>query len=119
TARFVYDFDRYQASVLASELEEDDCGKPRLQPTVVGAIMREEHHAVNSNSLLQLSFEYSDGFGKVAMAKVQAEPGLAKRLELADDCSYTVVDIDTANPGGNLQPKIRWIGNGRTVLNNK
>ncbi|CAN5218013.1 hypothetical protein BH23BAC2_BH23BAC2_03360 [soil metagenome] len=119
TARFVYDFDRYRASLQAAEEIAEDCGKPRIHPTVVGSIMREEHHELNPDSPLQLSFEYTDGFGKVSMAKVQAEPGMAKRLILEEDCSYTVEEINTADPDENTEPQLRWIGNGRTVLNNK
>ncbi len=75
------------------------------QPTVVASIAREQHAAVNpGNSPLQISFEYSDGMGNVAMQKVQAEPGLVK---LPDGTS-----LDTGT-------QLRWIGNGRTVLNNK
>ena len=84
SARMVYDFSK--------------------QPTVVASIIREQHFTQNPNSPLQISFEYSDGLGKVAMKKVQAETGIVK----APDGT----DIDTAN-------QLRWVGNGRTVLNNK
>ncbi|MBK7474886.1 MAG: RHS repeat-associated core domain-containing protein [Haliscomenobacter sp.] len=102
TARFVYDFDVYR-----------NTGKP----AVVAAIMREEHFQKNNNSPVQLSFEYSNGLGQVVMKKVQAEPGLAKKVILnpADD-SYIVTDEDTSALS---PPQLRWIGNGRTVLNNK
>jgi len=92
TSRFVYDF-----SVL---------------PNRVGTIKRETHFqtAVTNGtaSKLQYGFEYSDGFGNVAMRKIQAEPGVARAL----DSSNNLIQIDTT-------PKLRWIGNGRTVLNNK
>ena len=52
SARMVYDFSK--------------------QPTVVASIVREQHAKLNpNNSPLQISFEYSDGLGKVAMKKVQ------------------------------------------------
>ncbi|MEY4905631.1 MAG: mono(ADP-ribosyl)transferase SpvB, partial [Bacteroidota bacterium] len=82
SARMVYDFSKI--------------------PTVVASIVREQHK--NINSPLQISFEYTDGFGKVAMKKVQAETGIVK----APDGT----DINTGN-------QLRWVGNGRTVLNNK
>lgn len=108
TARFVYDFDAYINS-----------GKP----AVVASIMREEHYIKNNNSPVQLSFEYSNGLGKVVMKKVQAEPGWAKKVVVAADDTYIVISEDTANlKDGNGQPlpkQLRWIGNGRTVLNNK
>ena len=52
-------------------------------------------------------YEYADGSGNVVMTKAQAKPGLAKQLQ-ADG---RVVDIDTGTA-------LRWIGNGRTIINN-
>ena len=50
------------------------------------------------------------------MKKVQAEPGIAKQVTVNPDDTYSVSDVNTAA----LNPKqLRWIGNGRTVLNNK
>jgi RHS repeat-associated protein len=101
TARFVYDFDAYKLS-----------GKP----VAVASIVREEHYQKNNDSPVQISIEYSNGLGHVVMKKVQAEPGPAKQVMVNNDDSYIVADIDTAT----LNPKqLRWIGNGRTVLNNK
>src|ERR1035437_7196841 len=78
----------------------------------MAGIARETHYQQTilngSPSKLQLSFEYSDGLGHLAMKKVQAEPGLAKTL----DAGNNVIEVDTT-------PNLRWVGNGRTVLNNK
>ncbi|MGN6569347.1 MAG: toxin TcdB middle/C-terminal domain-containing protein, partial [Flavipsychrobacter sp.] len=63
-------------------------------PIAVAMIGREQHYAVNSNSPMQLRITYTDGFGRVAMHKVQA----------ANDPSTGAV---------------RWIGSGKTVYNNK
>jgi RHS repeat-associated protein len=120
SSRFVYDFDRYQTSVtlLAEQLQDNPttlpCAFVKLLPTVAGSIAREQHYSVNQNSPLQLTFEYSDGSGNVAMAKSQAHPGEALQLNIAPDCNYTVETIDTS-----VTNQLRWIGNGRTVLNNK
>lgn len=101
TARFVYDFETYK-----------NAGKP----VVVASIVREQHYTKNQLSDIQLSFEYSNGLGQVVMKKAQAEPGLAKQVIINPDDTYTVADINTAT----LNPKqLRWIGNGRTILNNK
>jgi len=101
TARFAYDFDVYKNS-----------GKP----VVVAAIVREQHFQDNNDSPIQLSFEYSNGLGQVVMRKSQAEPGSAKQVAVKADDSYTVSEIDTSL----LSPKqLRWLGNGRAVLNNK
>jgi RHS repeat-associated protein len=93
SVRFVYDFDTYQNT--------------ENQPVVVASIAREEHFSVNNNSKIQFSFEYSDGLGKVAMTKVQAEPGMAYYMEHGQK--------EQKDTGTDL----RWVGTGRTVLNNK
>ncbi len=63
----------------------------------------EEHFYANSNPKIQISYAYSDGSGHEVMKKIQAEPG------------------DVTLPGGVVQHNVdpRWVGNGRTVLNNK
>lgn len=101
TARFVYDFDVYKNS-----------GKP----AVIASIVREVHFQKNHNSPVQLSFEYSNGLGQVVMKKAQAELGKAKQVTVNADGSYSISEVDTSTQN----PKqLRWIGNGRTVLNNK
>lgn len=74
------------------------------QPNFVHTFAREQHGA--SNPRWQESYAYSNGSGGVAMIKVQAHPGPA--LQVNPDGTTTQVN---ANP--------RWIGNGRTILNNK
>ena len=101
TARFVYDFDVYK-----------NTGKP----AVVASIVREEHFQKNNNSPVQLSFEYANGLGQVVMKKVQAEPGPAKKVIVNVDDTYTITDEDTSTL---IPEQLRWIGNGRTILNNK
>jgi len=101
TARFVYDLGAYAISG---------------QPAAVASIFREEHHRENYSSRVQVSFEYSSGLGRVVMKKVQAAPGRAKRVVVRADNTYVITDVDTAA----LEPRqLRWIGSGRTVLNNK
>ncbi|SHJ41213.1 SpvB/TcaC N-terminal domain-containing protein [Aquimarina spongiae] len=81
-------------------------------PIVVASISREQHATENQNGFLQIGFEYSDGLGNVAMAKVQAEPGVAKKAIQQDEDNWVITEVDTGN-------QLRWVGNGRTVLNNK
>jgi RHS repeat-associated protein len=101
TARFVYDFDVYK-----------NTGKP----TVVASISREAHFVKNNDSPVQISFEYSNGLGGVIMKKVQAEPGMAKQVTVQNNNTIVVSETDTST----LTPsQLRWIGNGRTILNNK
>ncbi len=61
-------------------------------PACSAGIMRERHGSVDSP--FQIAFEYSDGSGQVIATKVQAEPA----------------------PGS---ADMRWITNGKTILNNK
>jgi RHS repeat-associated protein len=95
TSRFVYDF---------SSL-----------PVRTGNIARENHlHQPEDRRInpapgaMQYSFEFTDGFGQVIMKKEQAEPGLANHFE----SDNSVIQVDTS-------PNLRWIGNGRTIFNNK
>jgi RHS repeat-associated protein len=74
-------------------------------PVSAASIARETHVsdlATGAQSTVQLQFVYSDGFGRKAQTKVQAEPG---PLDLTDPNS------PLANP--------RWIGTGEKVYNNK
>ena len=63
-------------------------------PACACGIVRERHAVDVLDSPVQCSFEYSDGMGSVVVKKVQAEP-------------------ETAG-----QP-LRWVANGKTILNNK
>ncbi len=55
----------------------------------------------------QRSKAYSDGSGRVVLSKTQAEPGLAWAL-----VNGVATQVDTT-------PALRWVGNGRTVFDNK
>jgi RHS repeat-associated protein len=96
TSRLVYDFEISRSKV---------CIK-------VGTIVRETHvrnsdGTLNPFSKFQYSFEYTDGMGKSVLKKVQAEQGEALRLN--EDGTIENVNL----------PEPRWVGNGRTILNNK
>lgn len=77
------------------------------EPNYVHTFAREQHGA--SNPRWQEAYVYSDGHGVVVMTKTQAEPGIARRF---DPATGTVVEEDTT-------PAVRWVGSGRTILNNK
>ncbi|MEO6631029.1 MAG: toxin TcdB middle/C-terminal domain-containing protein, partial [Mucilaginibacter sp.] len=82
-------------------------GKPNFTTNTV----QETHYFDLQNgtpSLTQISYAYASGSGAVIMQKKQAEPGLA----LQENEDGTVTTVDTT-------PNLRWIGNGRTILNNK
>ncbi len=55
--------------------------------------------------------EYSDGGGNVVMSKVQTTPGVANVM----DNDGNLVEVDTRE----REDTSRWIGNGRTIINNK
>lgn len=74
------------------------------KPNRVHIVAREQHGAANVR--WQESYAYSNGAGGVALVKAQSHPG--KAIQVNPDGSTTEVD---ANP--------RWLGNGRTILNNK
>jgi RHS repeat-associated protein len=86
TATVEYDLLRWQ--------NPDSTGVPR--PALAHSISRERHG--DPNSPVQHTYTYSDGFGRVVMHKVQAEPG-------------DVPGVGTV--------ATRWVGTGRVVLNNK
>lgn len=79
--------------------------KNNHKPNFVHVYAREIHGV--SNTKWQESYVYSDGGGGVIMSKSQAKAGKAKRWNPA---TKAIEEID-ANP--------RWIGNGRTIFNNK
>jgi hypothetical protein len=74
------------------------------EPNYVHTFAREQHGPTNPR--WQESYVYSNGGGDVAMVKAQAHPG--KALKVNPDGSVMEVDADP-----------RWVGNGRTILNNK
>jgi RHS repeat-associated protein len=78
-------------------------------PVVVATIQREQHfNATEAQSPLQLAFEYTGGLGQVILKKAQAEPGVAWIINENDV-------LEEVNTGSAL----RWVGSGRTILNNK
>ena len=84
----------------------------RGQPNFVRTLAREQHGP--SNTRWQESYSYSDGLGNEIEKKVQAEPGEAPGREangtLKRDANNKLVFEFTST---------RWVGNGRTVLDNK
>jgi len=97
SSRFVYDFEAYTT-----------LGKP----ATVASITREQHFRQLADAPIQIVFEYSNGMGETVMKKGQAEPGTAKQVLVNPDNTITIKDIDTGMG-------LRWIGNGRTIKNNK
>lgn len=108
TTRIVYDLEQFKSDG---------------QPVVAATIAREIHLSdlpLGTQSKVQISFSYSDGFGREIQKKIQAEAGEAP--ERASNANHP-------NRPGKLilesgKPKListtsRWVGNGRTIFNNK
>ena len=104
TTRIVYDLDRFQ----------------RLgEPPFAATIAREIHVSdlvEGQQSKLQISFSFSDGFGREIQKKIQAEKGKAPRRDengkiLVDAFNHPILTSDDVNP--------RWVGSGWTIFNNK
>ncbi|MHB8655042.1 MAG: SpvB/TcaC N-terminal domain-containing protein [Terriglobia bacterium] len=97
TTRIVYDLDRFQTSRAAAPNDPT-----KWEPVFAATVARETHASdlgAGQQSLLQITFSYSDGFGRIIQKKAQAEPGPA------------VDGGPTMNP--------RWVGSGWTIYNNK
>ena len=91
TQRFEYDATRWSTLSL---------------PTVARTYSRERQG--DPTSPLHVSYAYSDGGGGIVATKIPAEPGLAGVLQP----DGTVKQVDTT-------PNLRYVGNGRRVVNNK
>lgn len=88
-----------------------DINNYKPKPNYVRTLARETHY--NASPLHQTKWQeayaYSSGGGQVLLKKVQAEAGPA--LQVNNDGTVTLIP-DTA-------PNLRWVGSGRTIVNNK
>lgn len=97
TTRIVYDLERFRRTQQANP---DD--PTQWQPVCAATLARETHarDPLPPQGLrIQLSFSYSDGFGREIQKKIQAEPG------------------PLVKGGPSVSP--RWVGSGWTIFNNK
>jgi len=100
TTRIVYDLDRFLRTRQASPNDPT-----KWQPAWAATLARETHVSAPlppQGLKIQLSFSYSDGFGREIQKKIQAEPG---PLDVNDPQAPII------NP--------RWVGSGWTIFNNK
>jgi RHS repeat-associated protein len=97
TTRVVYDLDRFRRSQRANP------NNPAAWQPAYSATIARETHALDplppQGLRLQLSFGYSDGFGRGIQTKMPAEPG-----PVVDDGPVVAS---------------RWVGSGWTIFNNK
>jgi RHS repeat-associated protein len=97
TTRMVYDLDRFRRT---RQAHPDD--PTQWLPTYAATIARETHVSdplPPQGLRTQISFSYSDGFGREIQKKVQAEPG------------PLIAGGPVVSP--------RWVGSGWTIFNNK
>ena len=111
TTRIVYDLGRYQRAG---------------QPPFAATLARETHFhdPGGAQTRIQISFSYSDGFGREIQKKIQAEAGDAPQRQ-----AHVPLPTGDIRPGDlvrDAQGRLvrgntprRWVGTGRTVFNNK
>ncbi|GHO97436.1 hypothetical protein KSF_074840 [Reticulibacter mediterranei] len=106
STRIIYDLHRFSLSQQAHPKDST-----QWEPPYAATLARETHASdpLPSQGLkIQISFSYSDGFGREIQKKIQAEPG---KVEV-EDAVGNVTFVDTT-------PNVRWVGSGWTIFNNK
>jgi RHS repeat-associated protein len=88
------------------------------RPVVACTMARETHHSApgGTQTAVQQSLAYSDGFGRQIQTKIRAEAGPVPRRD-AD--GRIVLDTDGLPEMTTADVSPRWVGTGWTVLNNK
>ena len=91
-----------------------DINNYKPHPAYVITRSRETHYYADAahNTRWLETYSYADGSGHEVLKKTQAEPGEA--MEVQVDGSIILKDTRLAIP-----ITLRWIGNGRSILNNK
>jgi RHS repeat-associated protein len=106
STRIVYDLHRFRLSQQAHPTDST-----QWEPPYAATLARETHASdplPPQGLKIQISYSYSDGFGREIQKKIQAEPG---KVEV-EDAVGNVTLVDTT-------PNLRWVGTGWTIFNNK
>jgi RHS repeat-associated protein len=114
TTRIIYDLDRFRVTRDAHPADAT-----RWLPACAATLARETHESdpLPPDGLrVQVSFAYSDGFGREIQRKVQAEPGPAPTRDAA---GRIVVGADGQPEPTDHDVSPRWVGSGWIVFNNK
>ena len=111
TTRIVYDLGRFYRSRAANPLDPS-----RWEPVFAATLARETHVSEGLGTRIQLSFSYSDGFGREIQKKMEAEPG---KVPLRDAEGQILVGADGQPQMSVANQSPRWVGTGWTIYNNK
>ena len=109
TTRLVYDLSAFWHSSATAE---------RI-PVYTAALVRETHVsdlAPGKQTEIQVTFSYSDGFGREIQKKIPAEAGPSVQRDATGQV-ITGTDGQPIMTSGDVEP--RWVGSGWTVFNNK
>jgi RHS repeat-associated protein len=113
TTRLIYDVNRFLRT-----RQENPSNRSEWKPVFASMLAREIHVSDLQNSQetkIQVSFSYSDGFGREIQKKLQAEPGQTPRRDPATG-RIIVVDGRPQMTADIVRP--RWVGSGWTIYNN-
>lgn len=114
STRIVYDVDRFRRTRVANPTDPT-----QWAPVFAATIARETHVSdleSGQESKLQISFSYSDGFGREIQKKIQAEAGPVPKRDANGRIVVGPDDQPEMTPTSASQ---RWVGSGWTVFNNK
>ncbi|MCG3158139.1 MAG: hypothetical protein DKINENOH_04780 [bacterium] len=114
TTRIVYDLERFLYTQKANRKD------PTKWLPVYAATLARETHASDSpppgGLKIQISFSYSDGFGREVQKKIQAEQGTVPKR---DENGKIIVGEDNQPEMTDQDVSPRWVGSGWTIFNNK
>lgn len=113
TTRIIYDLDRFYLA------QQNHPGNPeKWEPPFAATLARETHHHPETQVVpkIQISFSYSDGFGREIQKKIQAEPGPVPQRD-ANGKIIVGADGQPVVTPNDVSP--RWIISGWTIFNNK
>jgi len=114
TTRIIYDLHCFHRTQQANPND------PGLWQVPFAATLARETHVSDpvppGGLKIQISFSYSDGFGREIQKKIQAEKG---KVPKRDATGTIIVEADNQPEmtQNNVEP--RWVGSGWTVFNNK
>jgi hypothetical protein len=114
TTRIIYDLERFRRT---REAHPDD--PTQWLPPCAATLARETHVSelqASQQTRIQISFSYSDGFGREIQKKLRAEPGPVPRRDPVTGRILTINGQPEMTPN-DISP--RWVGSGWTVFNNK